>query len=51
MSIAQIHDVAPLTDGSVNLPETVDFHRQHNPTLPIYVFIKDGASHAPESLI
>ncbi len=48
MSITQIHGVAPPTDGSVNLPETVDFHRQHNPSLPIYAFTKDRASNTPE---
>jgi len=45
MSIAQI---PPPTDGSVTLPETVDFHRQHNPTLPVYVFVEDGASNTTE---
>ena len=46
MSIAHIHGIAPPTDGSVTLPETVDFHRKHNPTVPIYVFSEhdDGAS-------
>jgi hypothetical protein len=44
MSFAQIHGVAPPTDGSVILPETVDFHRKHNPAVPVYVFIEDGAS-------
>lgn len=44
MSFTHIHGVAPPTDGSVLLPETVDFHTKHNPTGPIYVFIEDGAS-------
>ena len=43
MSLTQIHGFAPPSDGSVNLPETVDFHRKHNPTIPIYTFIQDGA--------
>ena len=44
MSLAHIHGVAPPIDGSVTLPETIDFHRKHNPTVPVYVFIEDGAS-------
>jgi acyl-CoA synthetase (AMP-forming)/AMP-acid ligase II len=44
MSFTQIHGVAPPTDGTVTLPETVDFHRKHNPTVPVYVFIEDEAS-------
>jgi len=44
MSSTQIHGVAPPTDGTVTLPETVDFHRKHNPTVPVFVFIEDGAS-------
>jgi hypothetical protein len=47
MSIAHVHGFAPPTDGSVTLPETVDFHREHNPTLPIYIFT-DGASNITE---
>ena len=43
MSLAKIHGFAPPTDGSVNFPETVDFHRKHNPRVPIYTFIQDGA--------
>lgn len=34
--------VFPPTDGSVTLPETVDFHWKHNPTHPVYVFSEDG---------
>jgi len=48
MSLAHIHGVAPPIDGSVTLPETVDFHRKHNPTVPVYVFIEDGASNVTE---
>jgi acyl-CoA synthetase (AMP-forming)/AMP-acid ligase II len=48
MSTVQIHGVAPPKDGSVTLPEAVDFHVKHNPTLPIYVFMEDGASKITE---
>jgi len=44
MSLAHIHGVAPPLDGSVTLPETVDYHRKHHPTVPVYVFVEDGAS-------
>ncbi|KAF8901181.1 acetyl-CoA synthetase-like protein [Gymnopilus junonius] len=34
--------VFPPTDGSVTLPETVDFHWKHNPNHSVYVFSEDG---------
>jgi len=36
--------VFPPTDGSVNLPETLDFHTKHNSDKPLYVFTKDDTS-------
>lgn len=47
-SQTQRRGVALPLDGSVNLPETVDFHRKHNPTLPIYKFVEDGAPNITE---
>jgi len=34
--------VFPPFDYSVTLPESVDFHRKHNPNETIYVFAEDG---------
>jgi acyl-CoA synthetase (AMP-forming)/AMP-acid ligase II len=34
--------VFPPVDGSVTLPEAIDFHAKHNPTHPLYVFSEDG---------
>ncbi|KDR79170.1 hypothetical protein GALMADRAFT_1363110 [Galerina marginata CBS 339.88] len=34
--------VFPQADGSVTLPETVDFHRKHNPYSSLYIFSEDG---------
>lgn len=48
MSISQLRGVAPPIDGSLTLPEVVDFHRTHNPTVPIYVFVEDGVDHLTE---
>jgi len=36
--------LAPPTDGTITLPETIDFHRKYNPSLPIYVYNEDGTS-------
>lgn len=38
MSIATARGIAPPTNGSVTLPETIDFHRENNPNVPIYVY-------------
>jgi acyl-coenzyme A synthetase/AMP-(fatty) acid ligase len=38
MSIAGPRGIAPPTNGSVALPETIDFHRENNPDVPIYVY-------------
>jgi len=38
MSIATARGVAPPTNGTVSLPETIDFHRENNPNVPIYVY-------------
>ncbi|KDR77645.1 hypothetical protein GALMADRAFT_1326492 [Galerina marginata CBS 339.88] len=32
----------PPADGSVTLPEVIDFHTEHNPNFPIFVFNEDG---------
>lgn len=34
--------IFPPVDGSVTLPEVVDFHRTHNPHKTLYVFSEDG---------
>ena len=47
-SQTQTRGVAPPLDGSVSLPETVDFHRKHNPKLPIYVFVEDETPNITE---
>jgi acyl-CoA synthetase (AMP-forming)/AMP-acid ligase II len=36
--------VIPPVDGSVTLPEVLDFHTKHNPDYPLYQFQEDGAS-------
>jgi acyl-CoA synthetase (AMP-forming)/AMP-acid ligase II len=38
MSIATARGIAPPTHGSVSLPETIDFHRENNPDVPIFVY-------------
>lgn len=39
-----ISDAAiPPLDGSVTIPDTLDFHWEHNPTLPIYAYPGEGA--------
>jgi acyl-CoA synthetase (AMP-forming)/AMP-acid ligase II len=48
MSITLPRGLAPPTDGSVTLPETVDFHRKYNPNVPIYMFSGEGSSHITE---
>jgi len=35
---------APPADGTVTLPEAIDFHNEHNPDYPIWVFNEDGKS-------
>ncbi|KAF4610095.1 hypothetical protein D9613_010628 [Agrocybe pediades] len=34
----------PPADGTVTLPEAIDFQTQHNPDYPIFVFNEDGTS-------
>ncbi|KDR79161.1 hypothetical protein GALMADRAFT_277673 [Galerina marginata CBS 339.88] len=36
--------VVPPADGSVTLPEVIDFHTKHNPDFPIFIFNEDGKS-------
>ncbi len=48
MSITLPRGLTPPTDGSVTLPETVDFHRKYNPNVPIYMFNGEGSSHITE---
>ena len=38
MAIVTGRGIAPPTDGTVSLLETIDFHRENNPTAPIYVY-------------
>lgn len=40
--------VRPPLDGSVNIPETLDFHWKHNAKHPIFVFNRDGSSELTE---
>ncbi|KAJ3509565.1 hypothetical protein NLJ89_g5155 [Agrocybe chaxingu] len=35
--------IPPPRDGSVTLPETVDYHREHHPDRPFFVFNADGS--------
>lgn len=37
-------NVIPPADGSVTLPEVIDFHTKHNPDYPIFIFKEDGKS-------
>ena len=32
----------PPLDGTITIPETIEFHWQHNADLPVYVFHEDG---------
>jgi len=32
----------PPLDGTITLPETIEFHWQHNVDLPAYIFHKEG---------
>lgn len=34
--------VYPPLDGSITIPETIEFHWKHNADLPAYAFSKDG---------
>lgn len=38
MAILTGRGIAPPTDGTVSLLETIDFHRENNPAAPIYVY-------------
>jgi acyl-CoA synthetase (AMP-forming)/AMP-acid ligase II len=38
----------PPLNGSITLPETIDFHLKHNPQLPIYAFNQDGSDEITE---
>ncbi|KAG6835264.1 hypothetical protein H0H93_003306, partial [Arthromyces matolae] len=33
----------PALDGSVTIPESLDFHWQHNANLPMFVYINEGS--------
>ncbi|KAG6906942.1 putative NRPS-like protein biosynthetic cluster [Tephrocybe rancida] len=38
----------PPVDGSLTLPETLDFHWEHNPDLSIFAYNKDGSEEVTE---
>lgn len=38
--------VIPPVDGSVTLPELLDFHCKHNADLPMYIFPNEGSLEA-----
>lgn len=38
----------PPCDGSVTLPEVIDFHNKHNPDFPIFFFNEDGTEEITE---
>ncbi|KAF9527250.1 putative aminoadipate reductase [Crepidotus variabilis] len=42
MTIQTAHGVAAPTDGSVNLPETIDFNRKHNPDSACYIYAPEN---------
>ncbi|KAG5721421.1 Linear gramicidin synthase subunit D [Termitomyces sp. T112] len=40
--------VCPPLDGSVTIPEAIDFHWKHNTELPIFAYSKEGSSQVTE---
>lgn len=40
--------VNPSLDGSITIPELLDFHSNHNAELPVYVFSPDGTDETIE---
>lgn len=40
---ARREPINPPLDGSLTIPEVIDFHSKHNPELPIYVFSPEGS--------
>jgi len=42
MSLYSKSFVNPPLDGTITLPETIEFHWQHNANLPTYVFHEQG---------
>jgi acyl-CoA synthetase (AMP-forming)/AMP-acid ligase II len=38
----------PPLDGSVTIPEAIDFHLKHNPQFPVYAFNQDGSDEITE---
>ncbi|RDB20739.1 Non-canonical non-ribosomal peptide synthetase FUB8 [Hypsizygus marmoreus] len=40
--------VLPPIDGSVTIPESIEFHWKHNAELPIFVFNRDGSDEVTE---
>lgn len=47
MSLRQVPVFPPL-DGSVTIPESVDFNLKHNANLPMYVYETDGSGKVTE---
>ncbi|KNZ74034.1 Linear gramicidin synthase subunit D [Termitomyces sp. J132] len=47
MTIPQ-EPVCPPLDGSVTIPETIDFHWKHNAELPMFTYSKEGSSEVTE---
>ncbi|KNZ79425.1 L-aminoadipate-semialdehyde dehydrogenase large subunit [Termitomyces sp. J132] len=47
MTIPQ-EPVCPPLDGSVTIPETIDFHWKHNAELPMFTYSREGSSEVTE---
>lgn len=44
MSVQTCYGLAPAADGSITLPETIDFNRKHNPQASAFVFAHEDGS-------
>lgn len=44
------YGLAPATDGSIIIPEVVDFHRKHNPEAAAYVFAHEDGSNVTTTI-
>lgn len=40
--------ISPPFDGSVTIPETLEFHWKHNADLPVFAFNRDGSNEITE---
>lgn len=50
MSFQTPRGLSPSTDGSILIPDTVDFHRKHNPQATAYLFANEDGSNTTTAI-